>query len=158
MSKRYLKHAVLSLLVTCVLLVALTVSSSSAAAQTQPSGCQSLNDPLYDSLSIGTTVSPLNYVAGQQIVVMASPPFEFGAPEVLTLSVNDEPVASASYPATVNYTIPADGSYSVNWTTEVANVAWTVSCDQRADLPADTTTSTPKEASFTVYLPLVVRP
>jgi len=99
-----------------------------SAQQALSEGCTTLNDPLLDSAYSGAGPGPRQYLAGEVITVSAGEPTSAGTPTATQLRVNQVVVASGGFPATLSYTVPADGTYTVNWFAIVANATWNVSC------------------------------
>ncbi len=109
---------------------AVALPAGTGQAQAMSSGCTALNDPFLDGSSIGGAVDDAQLVAGETASFRVGPPVGQGsAPTATQLSVNGAVVASSGFPATLNYEVPADGAYTIDWRLNVENVAtWSVSC------------------------------
>ena len=94
------------------------------------SGCTALNDPFLDGSSLGGEVDDAQLVAGETASFRVAPPIGQGStPTSTELSVNGAVVASSGFPATLNYEVPADGAYTIQWRVNVETEAtWSVSC------------------------------
>ena len=109
---------------------ALALPAGTGQAQAMSSGCTALNDPFLDGSSIGGQVADAQLAAGETASFRVGPPVGQGStPTSTQLSVNGAVVASSGFPATLNYEVPADGAYTIDWRLNVENVAtWSVSC------------------------------
>ena len=64
-------------------------------------------------------------MAGEVITVRTGEPAGGGGPEDTFLFINNDVVSSsASFPASLSYTVPADGEYSVKWEVINGAVTW----------------------------------
>jgi hypothetical protein len=120
-----------------LLLTQLTIPTPAIHAQPASPGCAFLNDS-FDGLASGyNTLSPVAFVAGDQLRVSAGTP-EGGAPfpspqGPVVLELNGTRVATAAYPGTVTHTIPTTGTYSLSVRVTRGLVTWTTSCTPAAD-------------------------
>ena len=89
-----------------------------SAQQALSAGCTTLNDPLLDSAYAGAGPGPRQFLAGEVITVSAGEPTSAGTPTATQLRVNQVVVASGGFPATLSYTVPADGTYTVDWSAD----------------------------------------
>jgi hypothetical protein len=124
---------------------------SCTAAQARSAGCDYLqNMPAFDSSYISTQLGFTEFAAGEQLTMVASNPTP-GAPSVaLSVAPPPEPAVftvvdtKSVFPATLTYTIPADGRLGIRWgfpTSLSYSAAWQVSCTP-APLPTDSTAPT----------------
>ena len=72
--------------------------------------CDLVNDPSFDQLFNGAGFAPQQGFAGEMITVSTGPP-TVGTPTATELQVNGAVVTSGGLPATLSYTLPADGQY-----------------------------------------------
>ncbi len=143
MAPPYLKYAGLSVLVTWIMMLLLSDRSRAATTQSSSTGCNNINDPLFDTAYENGDAGFFPFFAGEQMVVAASPPAN-GSPELVSLSVNGDLVASAAFPATLTLIIPADGSYDISWGVKNGDATWSIDCDHPASsTPTHTKTSSP---------------
>ena len=98
-----------------------------SAQQALSAGCTGLNSPSFDGLFGGASLGTLQYLAGEVITVSAGEP-SVGPPPATRLFVNSVLVASGGFPATLSYTVPADGPYAVSWNVNLGGPTWNVSC------------------------------
>lgn len=138
-----MRRLVTVLLIIGVLL-GMTLATTPAQAELS-AGCSDLNDPYYDGFygSSGNRNDRYRYVAGERIRIQAGPPDDFD-PTTIVLFDNSnggEQVASASYPGTLTYVIPATGDYNFGWTV-AANATFMVSCMSVGPTPTTTATTT----------------
>ena len=89
--------------------------------------CDLVNDPSFDQLFNGAGFAPQQGFAGEMITVSTGPP-TVGTPTATELQVNGAVVASGGLPATLSYTLPADGQYAVVWRVNAGGATWNVSC------------------------------
>ena len=84
-------------------------------------------------------------MAGDVVTVRTGEPAGGGAPEDTFLFINNEVSStSASFPASLSYTVPTDGTYSVKWEVINGAVTWNVSCTAaRPDAVPDTIVEPP---------------
>lgn len=98
------------------------------AAPASSAFCNTVNLPEFDGLYTSGGFDVENGRAGETIIATAAAPTR-GAPTATTLYINGAVVASAGFPAVVQYTLPADGRYSPIWAVDgFAEVTWDVSC------------------------------
>ena len=115
-------------------------ASQGSAGTVLSEGCNALNDPDLDGQYQGANTVG-QFLAGEEITVSAGEPVEGPAP-FTRLLINAVDGVSGGFPATLSYTVPADGSYSVEWFVIFAttgNATWMVSC---TPAPPPTTTTT----------------
>jgi hypothetical protein len=125
--------------VSLLLVAQLTTAAPASHAQTISLGCTFLNES-FDGLASGyNTLSPVAFVAGDQLRVSAGAPAggaPFAPPQgPITLELNGTVVATVAYPGTVTQTIPTAGTYSVSVRVNRGLVTWTTSCTPAQDLP-----------------------
>jgi hypothetical protein len=126
-----------------VLPVAVIVFHAAAAASAQDlsPGCQLLNDPSWEAglphSGGGFIIVTFPFAAGELIMASAGEPTLNGTPTTVSLIVNNVVVATASFPGTVQYVIPADGEYSVFWSAGPSgNNTWSIGCEAPVTDPA----------------------
>ncbi len=110
---------------------AVALPAGTGQAQGLSEGCTGLNDPANDmGISFGGEVSDAQFSAGETASFMVGPPVGAGpAPTATQLSVDGEVVASAGFPGTLVYEVPADGTSTIQWlVTNMTEATWSVSC------------------------------
>ena len=113
-------------LVSAIATVAPTAGSGHAQ---EPSPmCDLVNDPSFDQVFNGAGFAPQQGFAGEMITVSTGPPTVGTTPTATELQVNGAVVASGGLPATLSYTLPADGQYAVVWRVNAGGATWNVSC------------------------------
>jgi len=133
---------VVFIVLVSVLVLAVPSARHDAAAQTLSSGCTVLNQPYFDGLySVHAVMSAggtYNFNANEVITIQVGPPTS-GRPTTIELRFGSTAVASAPYPGTLVYTIPADVSgVSVVWVRVLGGIessaTFAVSCAYVAPL------------------------
>ena len=99
-----------------------------SAQQALSAGCTNLDAPFVDGFYGGASLGTRQYLAGEVITVSAGEPTVGGPPTATRLVVNSVLVASGGFPATLSYTVPADGPYAVAWGVNLGAATWNVSC------------------------------
>jgi hypothetical protein len=93
-------------------------------------GCATLNDPTYDGLYNGNTVTG-TFTGGEVLTFVASAP-STGSPSLMDLHIDFSTVDSGTFPDTLTYVVPSTGSLTVTWhefgSFGSATVTWAVSC------------------------------
>lgn len=112
-----------------LLAVGVALPAGTGHAQALSTGCTALNDPFLDGISLGGAVDEAQFFAGETASFRVGPPLGQGpAPTETELDVNGG-VAATGFPATLNYEVPADGVYTIQWRVNVETEAtWSVSC------------------------------
>jgi hypothetical protein len=103
-----------------------------AGAQTMSTGCEYVNQPMHDSGHgmYQESGSSGHYFAGEHITATAGAPFS-EAPTEVWLRDGGNIVDIATFPGTVEYTIPTSGWYDIRWEVRwpSSNVTWSnVTC------------------------------
>jgi hypothetical protein len=125
---------IVSLALVTVLALAVPPMRHRAAAQTLSFGCTVMNIPFFDGYyGAKVVMAPFEFNAHEVITVKAGPPAE-EPPTSFELRFDGAAVASAPYPGTLVYTIPADVSgISEVWVGAVGGGAtFAVSCTYAA--------------------------
>ena len=109
-----------------------------ARAGNLSAGCEYLNDPFFDGFFSGVSIFGFQMFRGERIVGSVGPP-TVGSPTTLSLVIDGMPVDTASYPGTVRYTVPHNGTFDVRFYVNDGIAAFSIRC-----LPPE-----PKEAPYT---------
>jgi hypothetical protein len=140
---------VLSVAILLFAAVAGFALSPARAAETPAplsAGCTELNRATYDVQTTGTFAGTFAFLAGERIVLTAGAPAT-GAPTGVQFELSFTAVQSASYPGTLTYVVPADGTMTVSWTALGGDPTWAVSCQEPGSDPAPTPTPEPTATS-----------
>lgn len=116
----------------------MVMAPTATALQTLSTGCQNMNDPFFDRVYGTAAAIGLPFTAGEKITITAGEP-GFFAPELLNLRVNGAIVDTSPFPGTLEYTIPADGTYQITFGAPIGgtpSATWTVKCS--APMPTAT--------------------
>ena len=98
-----------------------------SAQEVLSDGCALLNSPTFDMENAGGQSDGRDFVAGDVVTVRTGQPAGGGAPEDTFLFINNEVSStSPSFPASLSYTVPTDGTYSVKWEVINGAVTWNV--------------------------------
>ena len=91
-------------------------------------GCAQVNDVQFDGAYINAGVN-LPFKAGEVLAMSSDVPTD-GTPAQVILKVGTDVVDTADFPGTVEYTIPAGGSYAIGWGTDgnIAITTWVAGC------------------------------
>ena len=103
------------------------MAPAASTRQTFSPGCTTLGDPKAGGLYSGKSYPNMQFVAGEQITITAVPPARVDTDTTITLRSGVTVVDIASFPGTLEYTIPTSGPYSFDWFAD-ANVTWAISC------------------------------
>jgi hypothetical protein len=110
-----------------------------AEAQSLSEGCNYMNDPFWDSGAAHTLFSgyTLAFNQGEQIVVTAGPPENGTVLGPITLSLSSTVVATAPYPGTLTYTIPANmvAVFQSVGVSGSGTATWDISCGLAPNQP-----------------------
>jgi hypothetical protein len=104
-------------------------------------GCAALNAPGYDSTGTSNFAGTGAFLAGERVVVAAVP--ATGMPTAFDIYVDWVVAKSAPVPGTATWVVPADGQYTLYWSTNTGEAAWTVSCGAPGQDPTPTPTTEP---------------
>ena len=121
----------------------LVLLGTATAQEELSTACAKLNVAPFDALYTSSGFT-LPFFAGDTMTMTAGPPTNDTNPEGVKLTVDDL-VFTDTFPGTVTYTIPTDGSYTVQWTLtpDPFDVAtWTVTCEPGLAPPTTTTVAT----------------
>ena len=95
-----------------VALVAAVLAPAASAQELSP-GCRTANSPLLDDFYSFAVIFPAPFNAGEQIKVNAEPAGHPHSPTIITLAIDNTPVATATLPGRVTYVFPASGTFEV---------------------------------------------
>ena len=91
-------------------------------------GCNALNDPKLDGRYGNAGINNASFNAGEVVTVMTTSGPNAGA-TAAALRVNNVVVDAAALPATLTYTFPTSGAFTVEWMRiAVGEIDWQVSC------------------------------
>jgi hypothetical protein len=91
-------------------------------------GCAVVNDAQFDGFYISAGVN-LQFKAGEIVSAHSEEPSTGTTPTQIIIRNASNNLATAAWPGTAQYTIPAAGENSLGWTTDTdAQTTWTVSC------------------------------
>lgn len=99
-------------------------------------GCNTFNDPVWEDFlgQSGSLGFPMQFRAGETITVSAGEPTEGATPTVAELYFDIGPagsnkvVDSGGFPATLRYTMPADGTHNGGFRVDAGQATWHLSC------------------------------
>lgn len=118
-------------LILGVMSIATGPTSYVSAQEGGSAGCNEVNAARYDGRYTFEEVGLERFSAGDTITVSAGDPIVGRRPDVVNLVVDDEVVGFAAFPATLSYSIPADGTYEISWRVNINEATWNVSCVPR---------------------------
>lgn len=91
-------------------------------------GCAAVNDAGFDGLYISAGVN-LPFKAGETVTAHSEEPINGATPAQVIIRNASNNLATANWPGTAQYTIPAGGESSIGWATDTnAQTTWTASC------------------------------
>jgi hypothetical protein len=138
-------HTGIALFMAAMLLSGLTgfALRSAHAAETPAlsAGCAALNAPGYDTTGTSNFAGTGTFLAGERVVVVAVP--ATGVPTTFDFYVDWNVAKSAAVPGTVNWDVPASGPFTLFWSVDTGEAAWTVSCGTPGQDPTPTPTTEP---------------
>jgi hypothetical protein len=111
-------------------------SAHAAETPALSAGCTALNAPGYDNTGTSTFAGTATFLAGETVVVAATP--ATGAPTAFDIYVDWAVAQSAGVPGTATWVVPANGDYTLYWSANVDEAAWTVSCEAPGQDPTPT--------------------
>ena len=91
-------------------------------------GCAAVNDAGFDGFYISAGVN-LPFKAGETVTADSAAPINGTTPTQVIIRHASDVLATADWPGTAEYTIPAAGETSLGWATDTnAQTTWTVGC------------------------------
>ena len=116
--------------------VAGTAPRASAQVGGPSQGCNTFNDPAWEDFlgQSGSLGAPMAFHAGETITVRAGEPTADATPTATELYFDIGPagsnkvVDSGAFPATLTYTMPADGTHNGGFRVDAGQATWHLSC------------------------------
>ncbi len=116
--------------------VAGTAPRASAQVGGPSQGCNTFNDPTWEDFlgQSGSLGAPMAFHAGETITVRAGEPTADATPTATELYFDIGPagsnkvVDSGAFPATLTYTMPADGTHNGGFRVDAGQATWHLSC------------------------------
>lgn len=148
-----------------IMLTALTLVALMAVALVVPrpayamsDGCTKANLTILDGqYTVGIiSLTPVQFNAGEQIIVMAGTPATANPGDSISLSDGGSPVDTGTFPGTLTYTIPADGNYEFEWRVSgqgVVDATWSISCVEAGSNPTTGAGGSVEEPFFETVVP-----
>ena len=119
--------ASLAVAVVAAALVVLPVGA--AGAQSDSDGCNTVNSPLVDGTLVMGAVSGQAFAEGEVVTMAADVPVGDHTPGFVKLMVDAKTVDTVTFPGSVEWEVPADGTYALSWTVGSGVATWNVVCE-----------------------------
>jgi hypothetical protein len=133
--RTHLTRGVIAATVLAALSAIAGAASQVSAQEGLSQGCTTFNDPNFADMGSSEELGfPMPFHAGETITVSAGEPTDGGPPTVTELWLdigpfgNPEVVDSGGFPATLHYTMPADGTHNVGFRVNAGQATWRPSC------------------------------